>query len=286
MQKVKSMKKQNTTQDNPLYNNKNKLNINSSVINNNNYFSKNYEESKANSLLGSIKILKEQAIKIKKMKSESYISNNNKRNKNNIKNNLDDNDEKEKIKKEKLAKLGKLFYNLNQENNIINAIKEQFLHWTNKNNLPERQYNANTFNDNCALNKKIDDNKNKKDNDMNIEEFDRKINILKKNLIIYCLKIKKNKKNNKNNESEIESDNEREISKTDEKDNEIQNENIKENNDFKHNDRYKKYKIKKRDIYFEKGNKKFKKYDKKKKRYKEDDYKKGEEEEEEEDYEY
>ena len=30
----------------------------------------------------------------------------------------------------------KLFNNLNQENNIINAIKEQFLDWTNKNDYP------------------------------------------------------------------------------------------------------------------------------------------------------
>ena len=35
----------------------------------------------------------------------------------------------------KLAKLGKIFKNLEQENNIINAIKEQFLEWSNNNNL-------------------------------------------------------------------------------------------------------------------------------------------------------
>ena len=38
-----------------------------------------------------------------------------------------------------MAKLGKLFKNLEQENNIINTIKEQFLDWTNKNDINLKQ---------------------------------------------------------------------------------------------------------------------------------------------------
>ena len=137
------------------------------------------------------------------MKSESNINKNkkdkDKENKNNEKKNIDDNDKKDKIKKEKL---GKLFHNLNQENNIINAIKEQFLDWTNKNNFPlktkiennKKQYNFNTFNNNYKYNTNIEYNEKDENNyEINIKEFERKINILKKKLILFCLKIKNNK---------------------------------------------------------------------------------------------
>ena len=56
-----------------------------------------------------------------------------KKNENEDKNN--DTNKKNKIKEMKLAKLGKIFKNLEQENNIISAIKEQFLEWSNKNNM-------------------------------------------------------------------------------------------------------------------------------------------------------
>ena len=58
-------------------------------------------------------------------------------NKNN--DNVDDSEKKEQLKRIKLAKLGKLFKNLEQENNIINTIKEQFLDWTNKNDINLKQ---------------------------------------------------------------------------------------------------------------------------------------------------
>ena len=51
----------------------------------------------------------------------------------------DDSEKKEQLKKIKLAKLGKLFKNLEQENNIINTIKEQFLDWTFKNDINLKQ---------------------------------------------------------------------------------------------------------------------------------------------------
>ena len=53
--------------------------------------------------------------------------------------------DKDLIEKKKLAKLGKLFNHLNKENNIINTIKEQFLNWTNKNEI---QNNSRLKNDN------------------------------------------------------------------------------------------------------------------------------------------
>ena len=42
---------------------------------------------------------------------------------------------KDAIERIKLAKLGKLIKHLNEENNIINTIKEQFLNWTNKSEI-------------------------------------------------------------------------------------------------------------------------------------------------------
>ena len=59
---------------------------------------------------------------------------NRKRNIKTYETNNNEND-KDLIEKKKLAKLGKLFNHLNKENNIINTIKEQFLNWTNKNEI-------------------------------------------------------------------------------------------------------------------------------------------------------
>ena len=67
---------------------------------------------------------------------------------------IDETIKQEQLKKIKLAKLGKLFKNLEQENNIINTIKEQFLDWTNKqdenskkdiNNKDKRKYGKETY---------------------------------------------------------------------------------------------------------------------------------------------
>ena len=69
---------------------------------------------------------------------------NRKRNIKTYETNNNEND-KDLIEKKKLAKLGKLFNNLNKENNIINTIKEQFLNWTNKNEI---QNNSRLKNDN------------------------------------------------------------------------------------------------------------------------------------------
>ena len=69
---------------------------------------------------------------------------NRKRNIKTYETNNNEND-KDLIEKKKLAKLGKLFNHLNKENNIINTIKEQFLNWTNKNEI---QNNSRLKNDN------------------------------------------------------------------------------------------------------------------------------------------
>ena len=106
------------------------------------------------------------------------------------------NDEKENIKKKKLAKLGKIFNNLNQENNIINAIKEQFLDWNNKNDLliknncksNNNKYQVKTFNFTQMINNKKDETNNnnfciKELND----EFERKIKVFRNKLIKFYL---------------------------------------------------------------------------------------------------
>jgi hypothetical protein len=75
--------------------------------------------------------------------------------------NKTDIENKEKLKKIKLEKLGKLFKNLEEENNIINTIKEQFLDWTNKNvmnlnqekDINKKEYNLRTFDINNNNNK-------------------------------------------------------------------------------------------------------------------------------------
>ena len=168
--------------------------------------------NKKESLLGSIKELKEEAIKIRKKKSERNIidKDNNIKEIDETKENkiINENrtieEEKDDIKKQKLVKLGKLFNNLNQENNIIKAIKEQFLDWTSKNDFPKRakfekrniddnqtnnkvknkEYGVKTFNMKFKFNKDI-----YIENETEIyEKFERKLKILRNKLISYSIK--------------------------------------------------------------------------------------------------
>ena len=233
----------NNTQDKIIeQNNSNYINISKSYnnLNNNISFNNNensIEKSKKEALLGSIQKLKEEAIKIKSFKSDSNFNTNNIKNKdkeNNISRDKDKNnkneEEKEIIKKKKLDKLGKIFNNLNQENNIINAIKEQFLNWTNNNDsqLKKMRKNYTENKNNKDYKKKFFDMENMFNNkNNNIElnkensQFEEKINSFRNNIIIYFLK------NNKKNKSEVESMDEKEICKTYEKDSEntFENEN-------------------------------------------------------------
>ena len=222
-----------------IYNNTEDIIINKSYNKLNNYISFNNNEnplakSRKEDLLGSIKKLKDEAIKIKNFKSESNLSSKNSKEKvnNNInkENNKKDDEEKEIMKKKKLAKLGKLFNNLNQENNIINAIKEQFLNWTNNNDFSSKklenkenrkEYGLKTFDmkymfTNESNNKGINKDK------ITYNEFEKKINMFKNKIISYCFK---NVSIEKKNKSEMESIDEKEIRKTYERDSENSYEN-------------------------------------------------------------
>jgi len=202
---------------------KNNMNIN---INNEDKIN-----NKKESLMGSIRELKEEAIKIRKKKSERNIVDKDKDNSikeiDEIKENQKLNEsktieeEKDDIRKKKLAKLGKLFNNLNQENNIINAIKEQFLDWTSKNDFPKnrkfgnrniddnqttnkvknKEYGVKTFNKRFKFNKDV-----YIENETEINEnFKRKLKIFRNKLIYYSIKNPNKEKginfekNNKNN---------------------------------------------------------------------------------------
>ena len=102
----------------------------------------------------------------------------------------------EQLKKIKLAKLGKLFKNLEQENNIINTIKEQFLDWTNKqtlninqdknkeeNQTNKRKYGLRTYNTDNAFNNELSFN-----NKENLElKFKHKLNEFRNKLIHFFL---------------------------------------------------------------------------------------------------
>ena len=117
----------------------------------------------------------------------------------NLNDNVDEND-KEKIQKKKLAKLSKIFNNLNKENNIINSIKEQFLDWTNKNEIHNKPNIDKNKDDTKQNNNKIFD-----DNFINtdIEEenyekhFEDKIKKFRLRLILISLKNKAKKYNKK-----------------------------------------------------------------------------------------
>ena len=195
------------------------------------------------SLHENIQKLKEEAIKIKKKKTYTNIINYNieEEIKFHENENIDEDEnnkelienqkivkEKEKMEKKKLAKLSKLFNNLNKENNIINAIKEQFLDWTSKNDFPirnrlnkdnnnnnknnenddnkivktYRQYEVKTFDiknifnkDNTNLDENIE-----KDNKESYKEFKRKLHVLRNKLIIFFLKNKKEVSENEDDE--------------------------------------------------------------------------------------
>ena len=108
-----------------------------------------------------------------------------------------------------MAKLGKIFKNLEQENNIITAIKEQFLEWSNNNDFRvknndkstrenekgNKKYDVKTFNLNHMISSVF--------NSTNFEEkFENKINIFKLQLIYFSLygnqsKKRERKKDNK-----------------------------------------------------------------------------------------
>ena len=195
-------------------------NINENNLFRSNKMSTNNEDKDINNkkecLLGSIKELKEEAIKIRKKKSERSIVDKVIDKDDNIKE-IDETkknkilnesktieEEKDDIRKKKLAKLGKLFNNLNQENNIINAIKEQFLDWTSKNDFPKRgnfgnrniddnltdnkvknkEYEVKTFNMKFTFNKDV-----YIENETEIyEKFKRKLKIFRNKLISYSIK--------------------------------------------------------------------------------------------------
>ena len=95
-------------------------------------------------------------------------------------NSIDETIKKEQLKKIKLAKLGKLFKNLEQENNLINTIKEQFLDWTNKQNIHLKK------------------DKNK-ENIIKQDDLDKKIYEFRNKLICFIFKHKKGKIKHKYN---------------------------------------------------------------------------------------
>ena len=114
--------------------------------------------------------------------------------------------EKQKMKEIKLAKLGKIFKNLEQENNIISAIKEQFLEWSNNNNFDLRKTDNKNKKENEKKNKKYgiktfdmqsmfkndlnaDNIQNIKEDNEN-EEFEENLNIFRQKLIVFSLKNK------------------------------------------------------------------------------------------------
>ena len=104
--------------------------------------------------------------------------------------------DKEKIERKKLAKLEKIIIHLNKENDIINSIKEQFLDWTNKNEIKSIYKNKNekvnadntktydkyeikTFDNNYLFNDKRKKYK---------RDFEEKINKFRYKLMSFCLK--------------------------------------------------------------------------------------------------
>ena len=130
--------------------------------------------------------------------------------------NIEKEKEKQKIKEIKLAKLGKIFKNLEQENNIINAIKEQFLEWSNNNkfdlrksdnrNLKEsgnKKYGIKTFDMkfmfNNSLNEDIQNTKENKESEI----FEENLNNFRIKLITFSLK------NYDKNENKYESRNDK-----------------------------------------------------------------------------
>ena len=187
----------------------NKSNNNICYTTNNSIYNDNYNYKKDLSL---------EDTKVKKIKNENDENVENKEK--NI--NLQEKN-KETLKKMKLAKLGKIFKNLEQENNIISAIKEQFLEWSNNNNLNLRKsgnieeesdkkirnkkYGIKTFDMKLMFNNPFyDENKNNKNNYDN-NEFEEILEKFKNKLIIFSLtanKIQRIIKNKKNDDSKID----------------------------------------------------------------------------------
>ena len=174
--------------------------------------------------------------KIRKKSKKNKNSEKKEKKENKEKNDNNDNEDKEKLKKMKLAKLGKLFKNLEQENNIITAIKEQFLEWSNNNNLDLRKSNIKRTeeeNDKYDRNKKYDiktfdmkymfnnnneyiENDNKK---INKKDFQDIINKFKIRLINFSLKYENKKRIQNNSEYEEEEEDEEECEEEEEKNN-------------------------------------------------------------------
>ena len=172
----KSNKKNNNTANNSLYNDNNNINKNDLFLGDSKEKTKNKDEN-----------------------AESKEKNINMEEKNN-----------QKLKEMKLAKLGKIFKNLEQENNIISAIKEQFLEWSNNNNLrksgkenvqneednnnKKKKYGIKTFDMKCMFNNPFYDENNKMKNFNKDNDLEDIIQKFKNKLIIYSLN--NNKKRN------------------------------------------------------------------------------------------
>ena len=198
----------NTTYNKTNSNNDSNINSTKNII----IYNKDNLDKKS-SLLGDIKKLKEHAIKMKKMKEDKDDRVETDKNKNNHEttgnsNNKDKEKDKEKLKQIKLAKLGKIFKNLEQENNIITAIKEQFLEWSNNNDFGlknnekstkdnekgEKKYDNKTFNLNHMISSVFNSN--------NFEDkFENKLNIFKLELISFSLHGNNSKKGERKNKN-------------------------------------------------------------------------------------
>ena len=99
---------------------------------------------------------------------------------------------KDAIERIKLAKLGKLIKHLNEENNIINTIKEQFLNWTNKSEIEVNPTLKNDIKENIhnLMNYKINtfEKENRNDSEKIENITNDKINEFRYKLISFCLK--------------------------------------------------------------------------------------------------
>ena len=134
-------------------------------------------------------------IKYNKSCNNLFEKNNQKNEENSLDNkekSIDKSIKQEQLKKIKLAKLGKLFKNLEQENNIINTIKEQFLDWTKKENntKDKRKYGLGNYNNKNIFNNELK-NINKK-NEL-FDEYKQKIKEFRMKLIKFLLKSNKGK---------------------------------------------------------------------------------------------
>ena len=208
-----------------INNNKNKRHYYNTSFNKinkmNNNSNKNSENSniKKDSLMLETNDSKEEEMKpVKMIEISKNTESNEEKIKEKIKEENNKVEEKEKLKKIKLAKLGKIFKNLEQENNIINAIKEQFLEWSNNNNLDLRRsenkrigeidqkqnkrYGIKTFDMKFMFNNSLNYDENK-DIIGNKKEYQEIINNFKNKLIIFALKKKNDIQFPKKEENDI-----------------------------------------------------------------------------------